>query len=562
MGEGRHARFTVSSAGVRARAVAFGVGNSLSDVVGDGAAGGAARATTSPRASRSTSGPGRSSRGWSCSAVHPLPRRATTTTAAARTVHAARARSAGGTRSSRSSRRRSSGLRPCRAATARETVVDRRGEGVLGTLSRAAQHAASRCSSPAPTSRAAARSSRASSPPSASAGRAAICVSTRCARDSRRASRAASPGRSASPSTPRSSASRASPARFEHVFVLDPPPFAHVDELLREAAPAAAARASCTSAGAPPELEFSRQRPRARAARCAPRSRRSTGRSPRRGGTLAGDGARSGARGRRRAPPKPRSCGALPARAGRARPRRRWSAQALPLDARSRVKSGSSWSARARFAPMPARCEEGLRFLSEQTPTTEGRGNGRASRRARTGAAGGVAGATAPTTAARPRRTPHVRVGVIETHAPAGAPPTPSSREGLCRSRSASCSIDLFAVIEEHADDAVQPVDKARVARGVPLLLRAPRRPAAQVRRGLHHPPGRRREDLRGHAPRHRDDLRGAAARHGRGHERVARGRRRPRSARRSASSSTASRSSPASRSRAATSSRPRTTAR
>ena len=54
--------------------------------------------------------------------------------------------------------------------------------------------------------------------------------------------------------------------------------------------------------------------------------------------------------------------------------------------------------------------------------------------------------------------------------------------------------------------------------------MRAPRRPAAQVRRGLHHPPGRRGEDLRRHAARHRDAVRGAAARHGRGHERLARG--------------------------------------
>ena len=66
--------------------------------------------------------------------------------------------------------------------------------------------------------------------------------------------------------------------------------------------------------------------------------------------------------------------------------------------------------------------------------------------------------------------------------------------------------------------------DRPRARRGrLPLRLRAPRRPAAQVGRGLHHPPGRRGEDLRGHAPRHRDAVRRAAARHRRGHERVAR---------------------------------------
>ena len=63
---------------------------------------------------------------------------------------------------------------------------------------------------------------------------------------------------------------------------------------------------------------------------------------------------------------------------------------------------------------------------------------------------------------------------------------------------------DLFAIIEEHADEVAEPIDrKARRAR-VRVRLRAPRRPAPRVRRGLHHPPGRRREDLRGHAARHR----------------------------------------------------------
>src|ERR1044072_1665663 len=37
----------------------------------------------------------------------------------------------------------------------------------------------------------------------------------------------------------------------------------------------------------------------------------------------------------------------------------------------------------------------------------------------------------------------------------------------------------------------------------VPLLVRAPRRPAAALGRGLHHASGGRGEDLRRHAPRH-----------------------------------------------------------
>ena len=59
---------------------------------------------------------------------------------------------------------------------------------------------------------------------------------------------------------------------------------------------------------------------------------------------------------------------------------------------------------------------------------------------------------------------------------------------------------------------------------GVRVRLRAPRRPAPPLGRGLHRPPGRRREDLRGHAAGHRDAVRRAAARHGRGHVGVAGG--------------------------------------
>ena len=73
------------------------------------------------------------------------------------------------------------------------------------------------------------------------------------------------------------------------------------------------------------------------------------------------------------------------------------------------------------------------------------------------------------------------------------------------------------------------------------LRLRPPRRPAALLRRRVHHPPGRGRPDLRRHAARHRDPLRGAAPRHGRGHQRQPRGDPRRSSARRSPSWSTAS---------------------
>ena len=59
------------------------------------------------------------------------------------------------------------------------------------------------------------------------------------------------------------------------------------------------------------------------------------------------------------------------------------SAQALPLGARSPVKSGSSWSARERFGPTPRICEEGPQ-ISERADTTDGRSGRRRRRRAAT----------------------------------------------------------------------------------------------------------------------------------------------------------------------------------
>ena len=89
------------------------------------------------------------------------------------------------------------------------------------------------------------------------------------------------------------------------------------------------------------------------------------------------------------------------------------------------------------------------------------------------------------------------------------------------------------------AQVAIRRADRPRGDRArLRLRLREPRRPGAQVRRGLHHPPARRRADLRRPAARHRDPLRGPAPRHRRGHQRQPRGgpralRRRDRPARR-----------------------------
>ena len=71
---------------------------------------------------------------------------------------------------------------------------------------------------------------------------------------------------------------------------------------------------------------------------------------------------------------------------------------------------------------------------------------------------------------------------------------------------------------------AVATIDRAAVDARLRLRLRPPRRPAAALRRRVHHPPGRGGADLRRDAARHRDALRGAAARHRRGHQRQPRG--------------------------------------
>ena len=140
-------------------------------------------------------------------------------------------------------------------------------------------------------------------------------------------------------------------------------------------------------------------------------------------------------------------------------------------------------------------------------------------------------------------------------HAPAGPGPRSPTTSGSC---SAICS----RWSRSTPPRPPRTIDRELVQQRLRVRVRAPRRPAPRVGRGLHRAPGRRGQDLRGHAPRHGHAVRRAAARHRRGHQRLARGgaarvrrRGRPRWW-------TGSPSSPASPSRAATTARPRTTAR
>ena len=236
-----------------------------------------------------------------------------------RTVHAAPAGAlvGSGLRGARRAARAATGRapRPRRAEDGRSTAAAR----ACSARSRSCSARASRCSSPAPTSRAAARF-RAGARCGALRRPRSTCARPRGAR----ATSAAEPGGFGGALCVAEHAALERepglPSRFKHVFVLDPPPFAHVDEPARTRRRPTPARASCTSAGARPS-STSRARSSSTTSRCGPAGvalpgARGGGRHARR------TSARSGARRRRRSPQEPRSSGALPAGAGRARPRR------------------------------------------------------------------------------------------------------------------------------------------------------------------------------------------------------------------------------------------------
>ena len=145
--------------------------------------------------------------------------------------------------------------------------------------------------------------------------------------------------------------------------------------------------------------------------------------------------------------------------------------------------------------------------------------------------------------------------------APAIRRASDSSKDRDSRSEPGAPARDLFAVVEEFDSAAgrerrdgagngghrasgatrrrrLATIDREAIDPRLRLRLRSPRRPAAALRRRVHHPPRRGRPDLRRDAARHRDPLRRPAARHGRGHQRQPRGdrvgvRRRDRPARR-----------------------------
>ena len=254
MGEGKHARFTVSSAGVRARAVAFGVGDTLSDAAGDGGPAAARRHDITARLEINE---------WAgaveprlvVSAVRPLPDGDEQSPGCSDCACRAR-----------SERWWDAVFEALEAPIERplpgprgegsRTVLDRRGEGVLGIVSELLSTGEPLLVACADVSRR--RGLFARELAAERFGRpAATCVSTRCARDS-----AAEPAGFAGALCVAEHAALEGepglPSRFRHVFVLDPPPFAHVDELLREGALAIGGESFLHLGWGAAELEFSR----------------------------------------------------------------------------------------------------------------------------------------------------------------------------------------------------------------------------------------------------------------------------------------------------------------
>jgi single-stranded-DNA-specific exonuclease len=383
MGEGRHARFTVSSAGVRARAVAFGVGNSLNDVLDGGGGEAQGRHDITARLEVNEWGGAVEPR-LVVNAVHPL---------------AAGEEPASGGCSQCTCRARSERWWDAVFAALEEpleqappaprgdevrTVVDCRGEGVLGTISELLSTGEPLLVACADISRRRALFTRELA--AERFGRpAATFISSRCTRDS-----APEPGGFAGALCVAEHGALGRepglPSRFRHVFVLDPVPFANVDALLREAASAVAGESFLHLGWGAAELEFSRRvldhdyslrdslsslyRALAKA-----------------GGTLAGDALEAalvGDGGHPRSPDHAARCLRVLGELGLVSVERSSATVICTITSEERVELERS----SAFRALARTCEEGLRFLSEQTQAKAGAETGRtgarmATRRAR-----------------------------------------------------------------------------------------------------------------------------------------------------------------------------------
>ena len=270
----------------------------------------------------------------------------------------------------------------------------------------------------------------------------------------------------------RSPRSPSAAPRLQHVVLVDPPPFERLDDLVR----AGPGFLHLAWSGAEVELaelcaggDWAAPRGDRRAlARAAP------------AGSLEGEDLRAALAGARATHARPRSpraaCASSASSGSPSGPR-----IAPPRASGSYPRRGPSWSGRGPSRPQPP----GTRRQGD-TCEAEHRAEGRAHR---VGEPGG----------ARTR------------------PPQPDAITKSSPTTSARCSATFRG--DRGALVRAGRADRPRRGRAsVRVRLREPRGPGAQVRRGLHHPPARRRPHLRRDAPRHRDAERGAAARHRRGH--------------------------------------------
>jgi single-stranded-DNA-specific exonuclease len=236
MGDGKHARFTITSAGVRARAVAFGVEGSLKETVAAGGDDGPPRHDVTARLEINE---------WAGSVEPRLVVDAVHTLTACGGGPGGCAECACRSRGDRwwdavfAELDAPLGLPSVTRVERPRTVIDRRADGVLGRLSELLSTGEPLLIACADVSRRRALFSNELAPERF--GRPPVeCVSARCAYD---AVAEVGPFGAAVCVVDHAALARdpALPTRFRHVFVLDPPPFAHLDALLAESPPGASA---------------------------------------------------------------------------------------------------------------------------------------------------------------------------------------------------------------------------------------------------------------------------------------------------------------------------------
>jgi single-stranded-DNA-specific exonuclease len=360
MGEGKHARFTVSSAGVRARAVAFGVGDTLKDVAGRGGPDGPLRHDVTARLEINE---------WAgaveprlvVNAVHPQPVEEPASPGGCADC-ACRARAEDWWDAVFEALEEPLDQpAPAPRGEAR-TVVDRRGKGALGTVSELLSTGEPLLVVCADVSRR--RGLFARELAAERFGRpAATCMSSRCTRDS-----TAEPGGFAGALCVADHAvlgrEPSLPSRFRHAFVLDPAPFEHVDELLREAPSAVAGESFLHLAWGAAEVEFSRKvleheyslRNSLSSLYRALASAGGTLRGDALETALGGDGAHP------RSPDHAARCLRVLGELGLVAVERSSATVTCTITSEERVELERS----SAFCAFARTCEEGLRFLSEQ----------------------------------------------------------------------------------------------------------------------------------------------------------------------------------------------------